>query len=124
MLECKLLRRHIFSKCCLQKIESEKSRGETKKRGRGKSQTCVSLIVSLETEYNITWFIRPRVSSALFFSYNNQLGPPYHILVDTNFVNFSIQNKLDIVQSMMDCLYAKCGFGYYCLLVVKSLFLF
>ena len=26
----------------------------------------------------------------------------------TNFVNFSIQNKLDIVQAMMDCLYAKC----------------
>ena len=28
--------------------------------------------------------------------------------VDTNFINFSIQNKLDIWQSMMDCLYAKC----------------
>lgn len=50
----------------------------------------------------------PQVSSALFFQYNTQLGPPYHILVDTNFINFSIQNKLDIVQSMMDCLYAKC----------------
>ena len=33
--------------------------------------------------------------SALFFSYNNQLGPPYHIILDTNFINFSIQNKLD-----------------------------
>jgi len=50
----------------------------------------------------------PQVSSALFFQYNTQLGPPYHILVDTNFINFSIQNKLDIVQNMMDCLYAKC----------------
>lgn len=50
----------------------------------------------------------PQVSSALFFQYNMQLGPPYHILVDTNFINFSIQNKLDIVQGMMDCLYAKC----------------
>ena len=28
--------------------------------------------------------------SALFFQYNTQLGPPYHILVDTNFINFSI----------------------------------
>ena len=28
--------------------------------------------------------------------------------MDTNFINFSIQNKLDVVQSMMDCLYAKC----------------
>ena len=50
----------------------------------------------------------PQTSSALFFQYNSQLGPPYHILVDTNFVNFSIQNKLDLVQGMMDCLCAKC----------------
>ncbi|XKL64587.1 hypothetical protein PGB90_004673 [Kerria lacca] len=48
------------------------------------------------------------VSSALFFQYNTQLGPPYHILIDTNFVNFSIKYKLDIIQNMMDCLYAKC----------------
>ncbi|CAK8695720.1 unnamed protein product [Clavelina lepadiformis] len=50
----------------------------------------------------------PQESSALFFKYNEQLGPPYHVLVDTNFINFSIKNKLDIVPSMMDCLYAKC----------------
>jgi U3 small nucleolar RNA-associated protein 24 len=46
--------------------------------------------------------------SALFFQYNTQLGPPYHVLVDTNFINFSIRNKMDIVRSMMDCLLAKC----------------
>eukprot|EP00735_Rhodelphis_limneticus_P003624 TRINITY_DN15113_c0_g1::TRINITY_DN15113_c0_g1_i1::g.25014::m.25014 TRINITY_DN15113_c0_g1::TRINITY_DN15113_c0_g1_i1::g.25014 ORF type:complete len:212 (+),score=46.07,sp/Q5RFQ0/FCF1_PONAB/66.49/3e-89,Fcf1/PF04900.7/2.4e+03,Fcf1/PF04900.7/4.1e-41 TRINITY_DN15113_c0_g1_i1:57-638(+) len=46
--------------------------------------------------------------SSLFFSYNTALGPPYHILVDTNFLNFSIMNKLDVVKAMMDCLYAKC----------------
>ncbi|XP_002741743.1 rRNA-processing protein FCF1 homolog [Saccoglossus kowalevskii] len=50
----------------------------------------------------------PQYSSALFFKYNTQLGPPYHILVDTNFINFSIKNKIDIMQGMMDCLYAKC----------------
>ncbi|KAK3923325.1 rRNA-processing protein FCF1-like protein [Frankliniella fusca] len=50
----------------------------------------------------------PQTSSALFFQYNTQLGPPYRILIDTNFVNFSIKYKLDIVQNMMDCLYAKC----------------
>uniref|UniRef100_A0A673ZMS4 rRNA-processing protein FCF1 homolog n=1 Tax=Salmo trutta TaxID=8032 RepID=A0A673ZMS4_SALTR len=50
----------------------------------------------------------PKYPSCLFFQYNTQLGPPYHILVDTNFINFSIKAKLDIVQSMMDCLYAKC----------------
>lgn len=51
---------------------------------------------------------RAQRSTALFFDYNTQLGPPFHILIDTNFINFSIQNKLDIFQSMMDCLYAKC----------------
>lgn len=50
----------------------------------------------------------PQTSSALFFQYNTQLGPPFHILVDTNFINYSIKNKMDIMQSMMDCLYAKC----------------
>ena len=34
--------------------------------------------------------------SAMFFEYNTQLGPPYHVLVDTNFINFSIRKKLDI----------------------------
>lgn len=50
----------------------------------------------------------PYVSSALFFKYNTALGPPYLVLVDTNFINFSIQNKLDLEKGMMDCLYAKC----------------
>lgn len=50
----------------------------------------------------------PQHSSAMFFKYNEHLGPPYHVLVDTNFINFSIKNKLDMMRSMMDCLYAKC----------------
>ena len=44
----------------------------------------------------------------LYFSYNTALGPPYQILIDTNFINLSIQNKIDIFQSMMTCLLAKC----------------
>lgn len=44
----------------------------------------------------------------LFLSHNSDLGPPYRVLVDTNFINFSIQNKLELVQGMMDCLMAKC----------------
>ena len=50
----------------------------------------------------------PQHPSCLFFQYNTQLGPPYHNLVDTNFINISIKAKLDLVQSTMDCLYAKC----------------
>lgn len=37
---------------------------------------------------------REKVSSALFFKHNTQLGPPYQVLVDTNFINFSIRNKV------------------------------
>ncbi|GAB5366541.1 hypothetical protein AAMO2058_001152300 [Amorphochlora amoebiformis] len=49
-----------------------------------------------------------KIPSDLFFKYNAALGPPYHILVDTNFINFAIQNKLDLFTSFMDCLLAKC----------------
>jgi len=44
----------------------------------------------------------------MFFNYNMSLGPPFHLLMDTNFINFSIQNKMDVVQASMDCLYGKC----------------
>ncbi len=46
--------------------------------------------------------------SHLFFRFNTALGPPYRILLDTNFLNFSIQNKLDIFKNSMDCLLGKC----------------
>ena len=49
-----------------------------------------------------------RQKVGMFFEHNTQLGPPYHILIDTNFINFSIQHKLDIFKSFMDCLLAKC----------------
>ncbi|KAF4759090.1 rRNA-processing protein fcf1 [Perkinsus olseni] len=49
----------------------------------------------------------PKISSAMFFQANNNLKPPYQVLVDTNFFNFSIQNKLDPMQALMDCLLAK-----------------
>lgn len=48
-----------------------------------------------------------RISAAMFLKYNTQLGPPYRVLIDTNFINFSIQHKLDIFTSLMDCLLAK-----------------
>lgn len=46
-------------------------------------------------------------ASTLFFNYNQSLGPPYQIICDTNFINFSIKNKLDVKQALMDCLLAK-----------------
>ncbi|EYE93920.1 rRNA-processing FCF1 family protein [Aspergillus glaucus CBS 516.65] len=44
----------------------------------------------------------------MFFAANTALGPPYHVLVDTNFVSHTIRAKLDMLPSMMDLLYAKC----------------
>lgn len=43
----------------------------------------------------------------MFLSYNKALGPPFHVWLDTNFINFSMQNKIDIVEGLMDCLLAK-----------------
>ncbi|KAL5364609.1 Fcf1-domain-containing protein [Aspergillus floccosus] len=46
--------------------------------------------------------------SSLFFQYNTALTPPYSVLVDTNFISHTIQHKLEVIPTMMDCLYAKC----------------
>jgi len=50
----------------------------------------------------------PQVASSLFLSHNAALAPPYRVLIDTNFINFSLQNKIELVAGMMDCHYAKC----------------
>lgn len=47
------------------------------------------------------------IQSHMFLSYNNALGPPFHIWLDTNFINFSMQNKIEIVEGLMDCMLAK-----------------
>ena len=44
----------------------------------------------------------------MFLQHNDALVPPYRVLIDTNFINFSLQNKLELIGGMMDCLYAKC----------------
>jgi U3 small nucleolar RNA-associated protein 24 len=46
--------------------------------------------------------------ASMFFAHNTGLGPPFHVIVDTNFINFSIKNKIDLVKGMTDCLLAKC----------------
>ncbi|KAI1776104.1 Fcf1-domain-containing protein [Hypoxylon cercidicola] len=50
----------------------------------------------------------PQLPSQLFFQHNEALVPPYHVLVDTNFLSHTVQRKLPLLESMMDCLYAKC----------------
>ena len=42
----------------------------------------------------------------MYFRYNTQLGPPYHVIVDTNFIHFSIKNKVSLVGRTRDVLMA------------------
>jgi hypothetical protein len=44
----------------------------------------------------------PVAPSNMFFAANTALGPPYTVLVDTNFVSHTIRAKLDMLPAMMD----------------------
>lgn len=35
-----------------------------------------------------------QVPTSMFFAHNTALGPPYHVLIDTNFINFSIKVRV------------------------------
>jgi hypothetical protein len=39
----------------------------------------------------------PQAPSSMFMSYNTSLGPPFHILLDTNFINFSVKCVLEVL---------------------------
>uniref|UniRef100_A0A0K0G0R7 rRNA-processing protein FCF1 homolog n=1 Tax=Strongyloides venezuelensis TaxID=75913 RepID=A0A0K0G0R7_STRVS len=60
-----------------------------------------------EDDKKIKLIEAPKVSSAMFLRYNTQLGPPFHVIIDTNFINFSVKNKIELMKGLMDCLYAK-----------------
>uniref|UniRef100_A0A7S1NIA0 PIN domain-containing protein n=1 Tax=Eutreptiella gymnastica TaxID=73025 RepID=A0A7S1NIA0_9EUGL len=64
--------------------------------------------------------VQEKVASSMYLKWNTALGPPYRVLIDTNFINFSMQAKMDIVMCMMDCLLAKC-FPVICSCVVAEL---
>jgi U3 small nucleolar RNA-associated protein 24 len=44
--------------------------------------------------------------ASMFFTYNRALGPPFRVLIDTNFINRCVQLKLDVSKGMLDCLMA------------------
>lgn len=60
-----------------------------------------------ETAGNVLDIIED-IPSNMFLSYNTDLGPPYRVLLDTNFICFTIQKHMDIFQGLMDCFMAKC----------------
>ncbi|GAA98347.1 hypothetical protein E5Q_05032 [Mixia osmundae IAM 14324] len=49
-----------------------------------------------------------QMPSSMFMSHNTALAPPYRVLVDTNFINLSLEERIEMMRGMMDCLYAKC----------------
>ena len=73
-------------------------RGNVEKRKKADQQRAIA-----EAPRNVQ-----QVPTSMFFTHNAALGPPFHVIIDTNFINFSIKNKIDIVKGMMDCLLAKC----------------
>lgn len=46
--------------------------------------------------------------SSMFFQHNTALVPPYQVLVDTNFLSHTVSRKIELLEGMMDALYAKC----------------
>lgn len=64
--------------------------------------------ILLTESQQLIYLLRPQTASSMFLSHNAELVPPYRVLIDTNFINFSLQNKLELISGMMDCLYAKC----------------
>lgn len=44
----------------------------------------------------------------MFFQHNTALVPPYQVLVDTNFLSHTVSRKIELLEGMMDALYAKC----------------
>jgi U3 small nucleolar RNA-associated protein 24 len=100
-------------------VEKAAKKAEADKVAEEKRAMCVSCVYRNPFLTNlqctgagvVSWRQRSRETVAhirLFLSHNTNLGPPYRVLVDTNFINFSIQNKIELVQGMMDCLMAKC----------------
>eukprot|EP00485_Elphidium_margaritaceum_P022557 CAMPEP_0202712638 /NCGR_PEP_ID=MMETSP1385-20130828/43553_1 /ASSEMBLY_ACC=CAM_ASM_000861 /TAXON_ID=933848 /ORGANISM="Elphidium margaritaceum" /LENGTH=203 /DNA_ID=CAMNT_0049372727 /DNA_START=21 /DNA_END=632 /DNA_ORIENTATION=- len=51
---------------------------------------------------------RPDHFNELFFRHNQALGPPYHVIMDTNFFYYARRAKKDIFTEMTRILLAKC----------------
>ncbi|CAI6341739.1 unnamed protein product [Periconia digitata] len=51
--------------------------------------------------------ISPQAPSSMFFMANEALGPPYRVLIDTNFLSHTVRGKLELQESLMNLLYAK-----------------
>jgi U3 small nucleolar RNA-associated protein 24 len=85
-------------------IEAEKKKQELQAK---REMYVPYLHTKVYSSTKLTKTPSPQVSSALFFQANTALGPPYSVLVDTNFLSHTVRGKLELDKALMDLLYAK-----------------
>lgn len=90
-----------------QKKEQEKKEKEVNRVCVHLSSSSSTCKVAVHTTHARSYARREAMPTSLFFSHNEALVPPYRVIVDTNFINLSLENRVDIVRAMMDVLYAK-----------------
>lgn len=71
---------------------------------KGRSKAEHAPVVAKETDKEL--ITRAPTPASMFFQFNPSLGPPFRVLLDTNFINFAVANKIDIMKGMLDCLAA------------------
>lgn len=82
------------------RLKENQAKAEALKKERAEKKTNASGEVVRHVQ---------QMPSNMFFQHNTALVPPYNVLVDTNFLSHTVQRKLSLLESMMDCLYAKCN---------------
>lgn len=80
------------------------STSDTRLQSKALSKQSAAPVVQKESDK--AKLLRNPNPASMFFQYNPSLGPPFRVLIDTNFINFSVANKLDIQRSMLNCLAA------------------
>merc|ERR1711953_1111926 len=88
------------------KINYIKKRMKNTDMRLNKNKMKIENLIKNKKKYNIKRNIN--FVSHMFFSHNLNIKPPYKILLDTNFINFSIKNKLDILSTSIDCVLSNC----------------
>ena len=97
--------------CTLFRKENQLKQKNKDEEEKAKAVRRVYVVVTFYDPQRFTLYhLSPQIASSLFLAHNTELVPPYRVLIDTNFINFSLQNKLELISGMMDCLYAKCTF--------------
>lgn len=62
-----------------------------------------------------------QVPTSMFFAHNTALGPPYHVLIDTNFINFSIKVFLGFFSSWFGLVFERVASHRVTLLLLHNL---